>query len=470
MIQARAKWTGPLGAVALVAACSSHSSGRVETLDASADAEGHLTGDGSLSADAECATSTERATPTAVDVYFIIDSSGSMNDLLAPQQSKWSATVSALTAFVEDPASSGLGAGIQYFPTQLSGVPASCSSDQDCAKGGPCLLGVCNDANQEACATGADCPSGTTCVPVSTCANDPNTLCIAFGAPCGADPNGFELGLCGAALTTSYCSNGDSCTAADYAQPAVPIAPLPTSANAIVTSLQNRHPSGSTPTQPALQGAINAAEAYANSHPGHTVVTVLATDGAPDEAADPSTGVCTQVDATEANTQIAQTAAAGLQGTPSIETFAIGVFTPNDVAAGTATLNQIATSGGSGSPFIINTVSADGAASVAQQFIDALAQIRAASLPCQFTLAAQTASFDQVNVNFTSGAGALSTVAYVETASACNANTGGWYYDVDPAEGGTPTTIDVCPATCSELKSDLDGVVTIVFGCQTLMR
>ncbi|HXX70429.1 MAG TPA: hypothetical protein VEK07_24825 [Polyangiaceae bacterium] len=484
MIQGRAKWTGigASGWVALIAACSSHNETRPRsaTADASTNASSppdELEGDGALSPDAApgalagCATSTLRATQTPVDVYFVIDTSGSMDDLVGPQESKWSGIVSALTAFVDDPASGGLGVGLQYFPTTLPGVPTTCSHDQDCGPGSPCLLGVCSDANEEACASGGDCQGGVACVPISTCANDANTLCVNFGAPCGADPNGFDLGNCGDALTTSYCANGDSCSPADYAHASVPIASLPGSASALVTSLQGRHPAGSTPTQAALQGAVNTASTYAQAHPSDTVVIVLATDGAPDETADSSTGLCAEVDPSVADAQVAQVAAAAFAGTPSIQTFAIGVFTPDDVAAGTATLNQIATSGGTGSPFIINATSEAGGAGVAQQFIDALAQVRAASLPCQFTLpAAAGVNLGQLNVSYTSGAGAISTVSYVETPGACNPSTGGWYYDADPAEGGTPTMIDVCPTTCTELKSDPNGIVTIVLGCQTIVR
>ena len=36
------------------------------------------------------------------------------------------------------------------------------------------------------------------------------------------------------------------------------------------------------------------------------------------------------------------------------------------------------------------------------------------------------------------------------------------------AEGGTPTTIDVCPATCSDLMGDSSGVVNVLLGCETI--
>ena len=50
----------------------------------------------------------------AVDMYFVVDQSGSMAD---GTPSKWSAISGALVAFVRDPANDGIGAGLEYFPT-----------------------------------------------------------------------------------------------------------------------------------------------------------------------------------------------------------------------------------------------------------------------------------------------------------------------------------------------------------------
>jgi hypothetical protein len=243
----------------------------------------------------------------------------------------------------------------------------------------------------------------------------------------------------------------------DYAAPAVPIALLPGVASAISTSLAAHRPNGNTPTSAALQGAINEAESYARANPGHSVVAVLATDGIPDE--------CTP------NTipAIAGIAASGVGANPSVKTFAIGVFTPNDVASGTAALNQIASSGGSGQAFIINTTSQN----VEQQFISALNSIRGAALPCQYVLpvpSVGTPDFKRVNVQFTTGSGAAATLPYVEAPANCDPSKGGWYYDTDPAEGGTPKAILVCPSTCTTLKGDAKGRVDVVLGCQTVVK
>ncbi len=418
--------------------------------------------DANLSADAfvGCATHTEVAQQLPLDLYFMLDSSGSMSDLAGAQQSKWSDVVTAMTAFVKDPASAGIGVGLQYFPLTAAGVPTSCTSSAQCGAAGPCLLHACDFMEFTAvipCDTPADC-QGYACNAVGACQYDHNTVCPAnqAGNSCGMDPNGFALGNC-QTFATSTCVLGDSCATADYATPAVAIAPLPGVAAMVTGSLASHQPNGNTPTSAALQGAINEAKSFATANPGHTVVAVLATDGIPDE--------CTPNDIPG----IAQLAAAGLNGNPSVKTFTIGVFAPNGIAQGTSALNQIATAGGTGHAFIINST----AQNVEQQFAAALNSIRGASLPCQYALPVPEAGlpdFAKVNVEFTSGTGAGVTVPYVESAAQCNPSTGGWYYDVDPAEGGTPKAILACSATCSTLKADVKGSIGVVLGCQTIAR
>lgn len=67
----------------------------------------------------------------------------------------------------------------------------------------------------------------------------------------------------------------------------------------------------------------------------------------------------------------------------------------------------------------------------------------------------------KVNVEFT-GSGGKSPIYYVADAASCGPQ-GGWYYD-DPAN---PTTIRVCPSTCTVFQADPMGKVDILFGCDT---
>jgi hypothetical protein len=461
--------------IAVVAACGSNgSNGNVadggpgqaesgasgEADDASAGTFGSMADAGfSLDAFASCAATTEQATELPLALYFMLDSSGSMDDLVAPQKSKWNSVVSAMTAFVGDAASAGIGVGLQYFPLTAAGVPATCTSDAQCPTGtGPCFFKACDITKVNVvmpCDTNADCTGGLSCKAIGVCHNDVDTVCPPGVTTCGMDTNNFDLGSCDS-ITTSTCLKGDSCTAQDYATPAVPIAALPGAASAVTASLAAHSPGGNTPTSQALLGAIDQAKSYATANPGHSVVAVLATDGIPDE--------CTPDDIPG----IAQIAATGLSGSPGIKTFAIGVFAPDAIASGTSALNEIASAGGTNQAFIINSTGQN----LEQQFEAALNAIRVAALPCQYKVPVPdsgSADFSKVNVQYTSGAGVASGVPYVETSGQCGTGSG-WYYDVDPTGGGTPTAILVCPGTCSTLESDSKGRVDVVVGCSTITR
>ncbi len=426
---------------------------------------------------AGCATDMEQAKEVPLDLYFMLDTSGSMNDLIAERQSKWNAVTAAIGAFVTDPASSGLAVGLQYFPVPAEGLGTSCVSDAQCGASGPCTLRFCDDGSGSPCRADADCAGFlTACVPIAACQYDVNVLCDSPGETCGTDANGFSLGLCERA--PGQCANGDSCVDRDYAAPSVAVAPLPAAAGAILASLAARSPAGATPTAAALQGAIEGARSYASANPGHQVVAVLATDGMPNEVFSDATGACiaapgaSPLDSSPADTQVAQVAAAGLAGTPSVRTFGIGVFAPEDAASGTSALDALASAGGTTPPFIIGTATSSQSQSVEDQFIDALNAIRGSSLPCQYQLPSPQSGvpdLSRVNVRFTASTGVVSTIPYVAGATGCDPAGGGWYYNVDPSEGGAPTMIDACPATCSALKADGAGRVGIVVGCRTLL-
>jgi Mg-chelatase subunit ChlD len=422
-------------------------------------ATGTFGGDASFSPDAfaGCASATQEAKELPLDLYLMLDTSGSMDDLVAPQKSKWNSVVTAMTAFLNDPSSAGIGVGLQYFPLTQAGVPTSCTASSQCGNAGPCFFNACAVTGTAVypCDTRANCPGNAACMPIGYCQYDHDTICSPTGADCGNDSNMFPLGMC-QAFTTSTCIQGDSCTVADYKTPAVPIALLPGAAAALTASLAAHSPTGNTPTAAALEGAIEQAQAYAVANPGHSVVAVLATDGIPDE--------CIPNDIPT----IAQIAAAGLAGTPSIKTFTIGVFTPSDAPSGTVAVNQIASAGGTKQAFVINTMSQD----VEAQFQAALTSIRGAALPCQYEVPlpeAGNADYGKINVQYTPGAGVATGLPYVETAARCGTG-GGWYYDVDPTEGGTPRAVIVCPSTCTTLQNDSKGRVDVVIGCQTVTR
>src|SRR5580698_2903806 len=179
---------------------------------------------------------------------------------------------------------------------------------------------------------------------------------------------------------------GDSCDPSTYAQPAIEIAPLPGVGSMITSSLAaHATPNTSTPTPPALQGAINHATAWAKAHASDVTIVILATDGEPSECGDTSSNTLLQ--------QVEAIAAAGVAQIPKILTFVIGV------GSDLTSLNGIAQAGGTGTAFIVDT-----SMNVSQQFLTALNKIRGAALGCQYKIpvpaGGATVDFEKVNVQF----------------------------------------------------------------------
>jgi hypothetical protein len=446
-----------------------------------------------------CVAETTMAEPTPLDMYIMLDISGSMLEMASGGQQKWTAVKSALSAFLTDPASANIGVGIQYYPLRKPGVPASCTSDAECGTGGPCFLKWCQSytpsvpagiapcssddecraipaaVNYGPCAAGAckasaaiSCTVDSDCIqqverdfgPCSSfgqCEADRSLICSAVGDDCGG-----SAGAC-VETTSSICFHGTQCDAAAYATPAVEIAPLSTGAATVLASLEAQVPEGDTPSGPALSGAISHAQQWSTANPGHTVVTVLATDGLPTECLPDTQMFSGTVPTRTLVEEVASIAQEGLFATPSVATFVIGVFSAADASA-PDNLRLIAQAGGTREAQIIDT-----AGNVTEQFLEALNAIRKSRLACEFQVPENTtgkeSDFMAVNVEF-NDAGAARTLYYVGTPDRCSAE-GGWYYDDTTAKA--PTKIIVCPSTCEAFQSLAAGSVQVKLGCRTVI-
>ncbi|HKY37263.1 MAG TPA: vWA domain-containing protein [Polyangiaceae bacterium] len=411
-----------------------------------------------------CAGELIEAKYLPLDMYIMLDKSGSMLNPIEsdPNQTKWQAVSAALTDFVSDPQSAGLGVGLQVFPKADPRVPTECNSHQECAGFGECLIRACWPLQAgllQQCLENAHCPSlFQTCVEYGECANDINYVCNReTTATCTAN-----RGAC--IVPLSVCSRTDDCRPAIYEAPAAPIAELPGAEAGLVAVISGTEPDGLTPTGPALQGALQHASSWASDHPDHQVVAVLATDGLPTlyEQAGACVEITSQTYVQEIDA-VVQLAADGRAAAPSISTFVIGVMGPNDVD-GPTILNAIAQAGGSTEAFIVDTQG-----DVAAQFRDALNRIRGSRLACELAIpepgAGMTLDFNQVNVTFDNGNGPA-TLFYVEEWSSCDPTTGGWYYDKLPS-AGAPERIVVCPTTCAAFGEVEVGSVQIQLGCET---
>ena len=409
-------------------------------------------GGGSSGIGEECAGNLIEAQRIPLDMYVMLDVSGSMLEPTEgdPTVSKWDAVSSALTDFVGDPASDGIGMGLQVFPIQHPDAPGSCTSDNECGQFGPCFLKTCwDDPEIRLCNSNLECPGQTgPCTAFAFCSNSDTYICNAsdVGKSCGNDPDTNQpLGTCAAT-----CVATADCRPAIYAAPAAPIGVLPGARAGLVSVIAAAQPEGLTPSGPALQGAIDQASSWAMAHPERQVVAVLATDGVPT--------LCDPV----AIADVAAIAAAGRRLTPAVSTFVIGVFGSADAAA-PANLNSVARSGGTSSAFIVDTQG-----DVQQQFREALNKIRASGLSCELAVpkaeAGKTLDYDKVNVSFDNGTGPTDLLNWPDAAG-CGAD-GGWYYDVSPADG-TPQRLVACPTTCTAFQKSDRGSVQIKLGCKT---
>jgi hypothetical protein len=404
---------------------------------------------GMVSGDAACATSTVRAERLPLDLYLMLDASYSMLEDAAPGVEKWEAVKAALSAFMMDTRSAGLGLGLQYFPQVRPEIPEDCFADPTCGMRGPCLIArTCSPATKLRLCNGvADCAPGARCVPVGGCANTPD-FCAEGLPPCPGGATNACLAIPG------YCVGRDICDAEAYAAPSVPIADLPGAAPAIMTALGRKRPEGRSPTGPALAGAIMHAQARLKASPGRRVAVVLASDGLP-VVCSPNTAAA-----------VAGLAEAGASGTPPVPTFAVGVVGASERATSLRNLTAIATAGGTGRPYLINA-----GPNTTAELLDALNTIRTRALTCEYKLPAPSSGaldYLRVNVQYTSGTGAVVNLGNVPDRAACDPERGGWYYDVPPGSTGAPSTVVICPASCEPLAADENGRVDIVLGCRTV--
>lgn len=387
-------------------------------------------GGGPLPEGDTCYAETQEAQRSPLAMYIMMDKSGSMTDvpqpLLAPFTTKWIAVKNALGGFMSDPASAGISVAIQFFP-----LPAQ------------------SYGNLSTCTAAEDCGDQAVCVATSMAENHCYPRCTS-SSTCGASE-------CLSLNTGDNVCGNDTCDAAVYASPEVDFTELPAAKGPVTAALEGHQPTTATPTLPALTGAVDHARAWAEQHPDHKVIVVLATDGLPT--------VCpSDLPQNQIVQQVAQVAAGGLAGSPSIRTFVIGLTMPMDGSA--QNLETIAQAGGTGQALIVQAN-----ADVTQQFAAALEQIRGAALACEFKIpdsGTGPLDYDRVNVLYSNANVADQTVYYVGDASGCDPQQGGWHYDVAP-EDGTPTRIVLCPASCDAVQGDGSASVAISIGCETEM-
>ncbi|HEY3236286.1 MAG TPA: vWA domain-containing protein [Polyangiaceae bacterium] len=228
------------------------------------------------------------------------------------------------------------------------------------------------------------------------------------------------------------------CDAALYANPAVPMTPLPeptrfaTAIDAVTSDLIG------TPTGSALQGTFDYLQSLRPSYPDAQFAVVILTDGDPHE--------CVQ---NELSNVVA------LAGTVSstMPVYVIGYGSlPN--------LNLIAAAGGTGAAILVDAANPAGAQDA---FLAAIESIRFSLVPCDVEIppppTGQTFDPMLVNVVFTP---AGQSPMQMSLSADCTGDQG-WRYD----NPDSPTHITLCPTACQSVKSAGNGQLSVEFGCAT---
>jgi hypothetical protein len=427
-----------------------------------------------------CAAETHAAKRSAVDLLFLVDVSPSM---VTPWQgmmkTRGQIAKQAIFDFITDPQSAELGVALQYFPHGYIDKPClewnDCGLDKDivtktgihlqsCLRNRYCELdgqpgqyAQCPSAMQPGpcgCAIGNDmCQDfkGSHCAAPGDCSVS-HKMCPEVGKPC---PGGAADGDCLPVL--GKCNIiGDACAPAFYERLRVPFTDLPAGAKTFLDAADLGADSAgfSSPLVPAVQGSMTVLKKRAMQTGARPAALVLITSGVPGSP----NHVCQPADPLAARADI--TAAA--TGTPAIPTYVIGVVASAQ-SPEVALVNQLAAAGGTGSAFVL-----DGTMDVSAELHQALGKIRSSTLACDFALPKPTAGGDldvhKVNVAVKTTVGRTD-LAYVGNAGGCSGGKGGWYYDVDPATGGHPSRVVLCPTSCQAIRADAAGSVDVAFGC-----
>jgi hypothetical protein len=487
--------------------------------------DGLMTGGGGAGAPQgpQCLGETREAEAIGLDMYVMLDISGSMLDQL-PQESllqapatKWDAVRRSLESFVQAPETADIGIGLQYFPQVREGVPFSCTTNAECGGGGPCTNSVCVvDASLNVggdnvpafqfvraagntprfCIDDADCPgNGESC---RTMVGE----CVIPAGLSDANPDGAFLNVSAdptTSLVSPLCSDAGDC----QGLPETACEQVGVCSNQLVVcSATIACPPGagtcepfpytclnqtscdvaeySAPAVPIASGpahSLDVVQSLQRQTPAGLTPTGPALNGALEHArlwagqnagrqvvtvlaTDGFPTECTPVEIPE----IALIARQASFGERPVRTFVIGVFGAADLGSdGQERLDALARAGGTERAILVNT-----GGNVTEDFLDALNLIRDTTVSCEFQLdSGAELDFDRVNLQMTDAVGNSTALFNVGDISACGADDQGWYYVRDAA--GVPSQINVCPVTCAAFMGE--GIrADLQIGCATRIR
>ncbi len=243
-----------------------------------------------------------------------------------------------------------------------------------------------------------------------------------------------------------------------YDVPSVGLVDLVGGAGQLITSMNGQTPYDGTPTRAALEGL--AAFTAANQVPDRVIIGILITDGDPTTCAPTSNDTMRSIVENHYNATGIHTFIVGMDGA----TFGNLEYWASYPGAISHADNPGDTCGGS-YPSCHHWNVGDGDPS---SFISALQQIQQAVLGCTFAVPAPSQGLldpDTVAVDYDANGSSpppAEELTRVSDAAGCTGANNEWHYD----NNANPTTIQLCPATCTRVQADPNASVQVRIACQ----
>lgn len=366
-----------------------------------------LYGEGVACGAPTCAGTSSEASFKPVRMFIVVDRSYSMvchppgypSTCFGPgpgctcTADRWNGAVDALTTFFQSASSAGVGVAMDLFP-----LNAGSGAGDGCASGAVSLPSPTPYTN-------------SACAPTA-CANP--LVPLGYLAEAGAPSDTQEQALV-SALTTA------------------PVSPPSTT-------------SASTPSLPALEGALDWAVAEQLAKPNETFVVVFVTDGEPTSCLMSGDNFG---NTPNTNAELIELAAAA-HASYGVRTYTLGMEGSN-----IGVLDQIAAAGGTGESFVVG---GSNAAAISSAFASALTAISGSSASCSLPFnATEHSDPESAVVTYTSGTSG-STLARHADVSSCG---DGWYFD----DNANPGEVILCPSTCETVQADSAASVKVDVPC-----
>ncbi len=365
----------------------------------------------SIQVEEELTTTLETQVPAPVALYVVLDNSRSMQETgtTGTTGTKWDEAVTALTRFVEDPASGGIDVAIQYFhPVGAAEEPDECDgvahATPAVAMGrlpeqAPAIVESLQSTELAQSTPTVGALTGGTSYCASFQASHPDEKCVVVLVTDG-QPN-----ACGLSAICDVPREGEG-GAPGWAF-------------------------GTTCVDPDAAGLLTPIAAG-----GLTSGVVTFTIG------------------------MAGVTAEGFQLLDQVAVAGGSDCTPELPGAEAC---DVTTSGAEGFLAALNAIR--DSVTVVETIIETITTTQIVTLPCEWAVpeppAGETLDPKLVNVNVIDVA--TSPMIYVPSAADCALASGpAWYYD-DPI---APTKILVCPATCDTLTAQTTARVEVLFGCE----